>query len=71
MHLFGGEFCTIEAFNTTTQEDFEMKCRCCACIENEIYKNYTDLNDFECVEPRKNFDTLLYAVLTVFQVPKV
>lgn len=68
MHLFGGEFCTIQAFNLTTQEDFSKKCRCCTCVENEFLKNATDLKDLKCHEERKNFDSLTYAVLTVFQV---
>jgi hypothetical protein len=71
MHLFGGEFCALQAFNSTSREQFNMKCRCCACIENDLLKNHTDLKDFNCVEQRKNFDTLTFAVLTVFQVPIV
>lgn len=68
MHLFGGEFCTIQAFNLTSQEDFSKKCRCCICPENELLMNSSDLKDFTCHQERKNFDTLTYAVLTVFQV---
>jgi hypothetical protein len=68
MHLFGGEFCTLQAFNHTSREKFDMKCRCCACIEMDLLKNYTELKDFECVEERENFDTLRSALLTVFQV---
>jgi hypothetical protein len=68
MHLFGGEFCTIEAINITSREEFDMKCRCCTCIENNMLKNHTDFKDFGCIQPRKNFDSLLYAILTVFQV---
>jgi hypothetical protein len=71
MHLFGGEFCTIQAFNTTSQKEFDMKCRCCTCIENDLLKNQTDLKDFNCIQERKNFDSLTYALLTVFQVPIV
>lgn len=68
MHLFGGEFCTLQAFNLTSQEDFSSKCRCCTCAEKNLLQNYTELKDFRCLEERKNFDTLTYAVLTVFQV---
>jgi hypothetical protein len=71
MHLFGGEFCTIQAFNKTSHKEFDMKCRCCTCIENNLLKNRTDLKDFNCIEQRKNFDSLTFAVLTVFQVPIV
>jgi hypothetical protein len=71
MHLFGGEFCTIEAFNITSHKEFDMKCRCCTCIENDLLKNHTDFKDFNCVQERKNFDSLTFATLTVFQVPIV
>ncbi|CAF3704659.1 unnamed protein product [Adineta steineri] len=63
MHLFGGEFCTIQIFNLTLMEEFRIKCRCCTCIENDIFKN-----ESSCIEERKNFDSLTSAVLTVFQV---
>ena len=68
MHLFGGEFCTLQAFNVTSREQFDMKCRCCACVEMELLKNYTELKDLTCIEERKNFDSLRFALLTVFQV---
>jgi hypothetical protein len=68
MHLFGGEFCTIQAFNITSHKDFDMKCQCCACIENTLLRNSTDLKDVHCVQQRKNFDSLTFALLTVFQV---
>lgn len=68
MHLFGGEFRTLQAFNTTSREQFDMKCRCCACVEMESLKNHTELKDLECIEERKNFDSLRFALLTVFQV---
>jgi hypothetical protein len=68
MHLFGGDFCTIQAFNITSREQFYRKCRCCTCPENNILKNHTDFKDFECIEDRKNFDSLINATLTVFQV---
>jgi len=68
MHLFGGEFCTLQAFNSTSREQFDMKCRCCACIEMELLKNHTELKDLRCIEERKNFDSLRFALLTVFQV---
>jgi hypothetical protein len=71
MHLFGGEFCTIQAFNITSAKEFQMKCRCCTCIENVILKNHSDFKDFNCTQTRKNFDSLGSAVLTVFQVPIV
>jgi len=68
MHLFGGEFCTLQAFNSTSREQFDMKCRCCACIEMEVLKNHTELKDLTCIQERKNFDSLRFALLTVFQV---
>lgn len=68
MHLFGGEFCTLQAFNLSSQEDFSAKCRCCKCVEEDLLQNYTELKDFHCHEERKNFDNLTNAVLTVFQV---
>jgi hypothetical protein len=68
MHLFGGEFCTLKAVNSTSREQFDMKCRCCTCIEMDLLKNHTELQDLECIEERKNFDSLRFALLTVFQV---
>ncbi|CAF4257689.1 unnamed protein product, partial [Didymodactylos carnosus] len=68
MHIFGGEFCTLSAYNITSREEFDMKCRCCQCKEINEFKNRTDLRDVECIEERKNFDTLKSSLLTVFQV---
>ncbi|CAF1611952.1 unnamed protein product [Adineta ricciae] len=68
MHLFGGEFSTIQALNLTSRQEINMKCRCCTCSEYEILKKSAHLKDLTCVEQRKNFDTLTGAVLTVFQV---
>ncbi|CAF2224645.1 unnamed protein product [Rotaria magnacalcarata] len=68
MHLFGGKFCTLEAFNTTSREKIEMECRCCACIEWNLLKISTDLKDLTCTEERENFNSLLFALLTVFQI---
>ena len=68
MHLFGGEFCTIEAFNLRSRTDFQLKCRCCLCNEYSQLINQTDFRDLECTQPRKNFDSLTTATLTVFQV---
>lgn len=68
MHLFGGEFCTIQAFNVTSRTDFALKCRCCACAESEMLRNQPDFKRVRCVEQRKNFDTLTSALMTVFQV---
>jgi hypothetical protein len=68
MHLFGGKFCTLEAFNRTSHKKFEMKCRCCACDEWNLLKNSTELKDLICIQERTNFDTLRFALLTVFQV---
>ena len=68
MHLFGGEFCTLQAFNTTSREQVDMKCRCCMCIETDLLRNNTELKDLNCIQERKNFDTLRFALLTVFQV---
>ncbi|CAF3677485.1 unnamed protein product [Rotaria sp. Silwood1] len=68
MHLFGGEFCSIEAFNITSHKELHIKCKCCTCHENDIFKNDTHIKDFYCLQPRKNFDSLTYALLTVFQV---
>jgi len=68
MHLFGGEFCTLKAFNTTSREEFDMKCRCCTCIEMDLLKNRSDLKDLRCTQERENFDSLRFALLTVFQV---
>ena len=68
MHLFGGEFSTLKAFNSTSREPFDMKCRCCTCIEMDLLRNNTELKDLECIEERENFDSLRFALLTVFQV---
>ncbi|CAF3603222.1 unnamed protein product [Adineta steineri] len=68
MHLFGGEFCTLQAFNSTSHEEFDMKCQCCSCIEMDLLKNHTELKDLRCIQERKNFDSLRFALLTVFQV---
>ncbi|CAF3788788.1 unnamed protein product [Rotaria socialis] len=68
MHLFGGEFCTLQAFNMTSREQFDMKCRCCTCIEMDLLKNHTELKDLICIQERENFDSLHIALLTVFQV---
>ncbi|CAF0725518.1 unnamed protein product [Adineta ricciae] len=68
MHLFGGEFCTLQAFNSTSREQLDMKCRCCTCPEMDLLRNHTDLQDLKCIQERKNFDSLRFAVLTVFQV---
>ncbi|CAF1635703.1 unnamed protein product, partial [Adineta ricciae] len=68
MHLFGGEFCTLQAFNSTSREQIDMKCRCCTCPEMDLLRNHTDLQDIKCIQERKNFDSLRFAVLTVFQV---
>lgn len=68
MHLFGGEFCAIQAFNVTSYQQFDMKCRCCTCVQNSLLKTRTDLKDFICIQQRKNFDSLTSALLTVFQV---
>ncbi|CAF0780786.1 unnamed protein product [Rotaria sp. Silwood1] len=68
MHLFGGEFCTLQAFNLTSREQFDMKCHCCACIEMDLFKNHTELKDLNCIQERENFDSLRFALLTVFQV---
>ncbi|CAF4236468.1 unnamed protein product, partial [Didymodactylos carnosus] len=68
MHIFGGEFCTLSAYNITSREEFNMKCRCCQCKEIHDFKNQTDLRDVECIEERKNFDSLKSSLLTVFQV---
>lgn len=65
MLLFGGEFCTLEGFNKKTRERFDIKCRCCTCKELNLFKNSTDL---KCIEERTNFDSLRFALLTVFQV---
>jgi hypothetical protein len=56
MHLFGGEFSTLEAFNTTSRKQFNMKCRCCGCVEWNLFKNSTDLIDLKCTQERSNFD---------------
>ena len=71
MQLFGGQFCTLHAFNLTSRAHVDMKCACCTCPELDVFKNYTDIKDLECVQQRKNFDKLSFAVLTVFQVPLV
>ncbi|CAF3991388.1 unnamed protein product, partial [Adineta steineri] len=68
MHLFGGEFCTLEAFNKTSHEQFNMKCRCCACSEWNLLINSTDLKDLTCIQERANFDSLRSALITVFQI---
>ncbi|CAF1073951.1 unnamed protein product [Rotaria sordida] len=68
MHLFGGEFCTLEAFNRTSREQIDMKCRCCACAEWNLLKNSTDLKDLTCIQDRANFDSFRFALLTVFQI---
>ena len=68
MHLFAGEFSTLQAFNSTSREQVDIKCRCCACVEMETFKNHTELKDLICIEERKNFDKLRFALLTVFQV---
>lgn len=71
MHLFGGEFCTLQALNITSREQIELKCRCCICTEMDLLKNNTELKDLTCVQERKNFDSLRTALLTVFQVSTV
>jgi hypothetical protein len=71
MHLFGGEFSTLQALNITSREQFDMKCRCCKCIEMKLYSNHSELKDPICAEARENFDTLHSALLTVFQVPRL
>ncbi|CAF3600682.1 unnamed protein product [Rotaria sp. Silwood1] len=68
MHLFGGKFCTLEAFNRTSHEQIDMKCRCCACVEWNLFKNSTNLKDSTCIQDRANFDSLRSALLTVFQI---
>ena len=68
MHLFGGEFCILQAYNSTSRERFDMKCRCCSCIEMDLLKNRTEVKDLNCIQDRKNFDSLRFALLTVFQV---
>ncbi|CAF1073726.1 unnamed protein product [Adineta steineri] len=68
MHLFGGEFCTLEAFNKTSHEQFNMKCRCCTCSEWNLLINSTDLKDLTCIQERANFDSLRSALITVFQI---
>ncbi|CAF4166245.1 unnamed protein product, partial [Rotaria sp. Silwood2] len=68
MHLFGGEFCTLEAFNITSHQQIDIKCRCCACVEWSSLKNSTDLKDLKCIQERTNFDSLRFALLTVFQI---
>ncbi|CAF3786772.1 unnamed protein product, partial [Rotaria sp. Silwood1] len=68
MHLFGGEFCSIKAFNITSHKEIHLKCTCCTCYQNDIFKNDTHLKDFHCLQQRKNFDSLTSALLTVFQV---
>ncbi|CAF4598355.1 unnamed protein product [Rotaria sp. Silwood1] len=68
MHLFGGEFCTLEAFNKTSRKPMDLKCRCCTCVEWNLLKNSTDLKDLTCVQERANFDSLRVALLTVFQI---
>ncbi|CAF2632343.1 unnamed protein product [Rotaria sp. Silwood2] len=68
MHLFGGEFGTLQAFNRTSREQIEIKCRCCACAEWNLFKNSTDLKDLTCIQERTNFDSLRFALLTVFQI---
>jgi hypothetical protein len=68
MHLFGGEFCTLQAFNITSREQVDIKCRCCKCIEVQLYQNNSELQDPTCIEERENFDSLQSALLTVFQV---
>lgn len=68
MHLFGGQFCTLQGLNTTARQQFDMKCQCCACIEWSILKNSTDIKDLTCIQERENFDSFGNALLTVFQV---
>ncbi|CAF4869841.1 unnamed protein product, partial [Rotaria sp. Silwood1] len=68
MHLFGGKFCTLEAFNRTSHEQIDMKCRCCACVEWNLFKNSTNIKDSTCIQDRANFDSLRSALLTVFQI---
>ncbi|CAF2777765.1 unnamed protein product [Rotaria sp. Silwood2] len=68
MHLFGGEFCTLQAFNRTSRKQIDMKCRCCTCVEWNLLKNSTDLKDLTCIQERANFDSLRFALLTVFQI---
>ena len=68
MHLFGGEFSTLTALNQSSGEQFEMKCRCCMCAEVQLLKNATDLKDLTCAANRANFDSLRWALVTVFQV---
>ncbi|CAF0833175.1 unnamed protein product [Rotaria sordida] len=68
VHLFGGEFCTLEAFNITSREQINMKCHCCACVQWDLLKNSTDLKDLTCIQERTNFDSLRFALVTVFQI---
>ncbi|CAF5156203.1 unnamed protein product, partial [Rotaria sp. Silwood1] len=66
--LFGGEFCTLAAFNKTSRDQINMKCHCCACVEWDLLKNSTDLKDLTCIQDRTNFDSLRFALITVFQI---
>ncbi|CAF3697645.1 unnamed protein product [Rotaria sordida] len=68
MHLFGGEFYMLEAFNRTSREQINMKCRCCTCVEWNLLKNSTDLDDLTCIQERTNFDSIHFALVTVFQI---
>ncbi|CAF1490715.1 unnamed protein product [Adineta ricciae] len=68
MHLFGGQFCTIQGFNKTSRQQFTMNCRCCTCVEVATLKNSSDFKDVTCEFDRPNFDTLRGALLTVFQI---
>ncbi|CAF3877318.1 unnamed protein product [Rotaria magnacalcarata] len=68
IHIFGGEFSTLEAFNTTSYTKFDIKCRCCACAELSSFKNLTDIKYLKCETERANFDSLPAALLTVFQI---
>ncbi|CAF1400942.1 unnamed protein product, partial [Rotaria sp. Silwood1] len=45
-----------------------MKCHCCACVEWDLLKNSTDLKDLTCIQDRTNFDSLRFALITVFQI---
>ena len=68
MQLFGGQFCTFEAFNLTSRTPLLLKCTCCTCGESRQLRKRTDVKDLHCVQKRQNFDRLSDALLTVFQV---
>ncbi|CAF1358221.1 unnamed protein product, partial [Rotaria sordida] len=68
VHFFGGAFCIIQAFNTTSQERFDMKCHSCACVKWHLLKTSTDLKDLKCIQQGTTFDSLPSALLTVFQI---